>query len=100
MLGHIGSPKAISVLEGVLADRRFQQTNANSLFPEKENGLWQVELAIAQVMASLGKPQMHLIEKHLADPRPAVRRHARLLRDQPNVAYPSHEENLPAALAD
>lgn len=81
-LGRIGDPRAVPALQALLTrddlprERTFQQTNPNSQWPEREDGLWQVELAIAEVLADFHQPQPHVVEKYQSDPRSYVRRYA------------------------
>jgi hypothetical protein len=82
-LGRIGDETAVPALLDLLerqdlqCDRKFQITNFEGRWPEGEDGLWQIELAIAEILARFGKPQNNVVEKYLVDTRPYVRRYAK-----------------------
>ncbi len=85
-LGRIGDKGAVGALQRLLERtdlprrRLFQQTNQTSKWPASEDGLWQIELAAADVLAGFGRSQSELVAKYLADPRVHVRRYASLVR--------------------
>ena len=84
-LGRIDDSSAIPILKRLLArddlprDRKFQMTGMVLTEMVGEDGLWQVELAIAEVLAEFGLPQPQVVEKHLKDPRPWARRYAEIV---------------------
>jgi HEAT repeat protein len=82
-LGRIGEREAsVPALERLLAredlprERFFQQTNLEGRWPAGEDGLWQIELAVAEVLARLGAPQPQVVARYQTDPRNHVRRYA------------------------
>jgi hypothetical protein len=84
-LSRIGDARAVPALERLLArddaprERRFQATKASSRWPEREDGLWQLELAVAEVLARFGRPQPEVVQCYLSDPRNQPRRYARIV---------------------
>lgn len=85
-LGRIGDLSVVPLLENILLrkdlprKRLYQCTNIDGRWPAGEDGLWQVELAITEVLAGLGKPKLSIIEKYLSDERKHVRRYAYYLK--------------------
>jgi hypothetical protein len=86
-LGRIGEaertvPALLELLtrDDLPRERLFQQTNLESRWPAGEDGLWQLELAAAEVLAGFGHPQVQIVEKYLADPRTYVRRYAAMVK--------------------
>ncbi|MBC9867726.1 MAG: FAD-dependent oxidoreductase [Opitutae bacterium] len=100
-LGRIGDAAAIPALECLLRrddlprDRRFQMTSQVVTEMVGEDGLWQVELAIAEVLAEFGKPQPQVIEKHHQDPRPWVRRYVAIVEEKNRAAQESMHLAIP-----
>jgi len=100
-IGRIGDTAAIPALEGLLQrddiprDRIFQMTSQVVTESVGEDGLWQVELAIAEVLIELGKPQPQIIEKHQQDPRPWVRRYVAIVREKNNAVIESQYLAVP-----
>jgi len=56
--------------------RKFQISCGPVSEPVEEDILWQIELAAAEALAILGKPQNRIVKKYLNDPRSYVRRYA------------------------
>jgi hypothetical protein len=88
-LGRIGDAQAtVPALQTLLArddlprERTFQQTNVEGRWPAGEDGLWQVELAAAEALATFGQPQPQVVAKYLNDPRSHVRRYAHLVAER------------------
>ena len=100
-LGRIGDPKAVPVLEGLLEredlpnDRYFQLTNPNLTAPPGEDGTWQIELAIADVLADFGRPQPLVVERHRHERRPWVRRYARMLEAKNDAVFENQKLVVP-----
>ncbi len=90
-LGRIGDSSAIPILEQLLErddlprNRKFQMTGMVLTEMVGEDGLWQVELAIAEILADFGRPQPHVVEKHRQDPRPWARRYAEIVAEGGSV---------------
>ena len=87
-LGRIRDPSAADAVEGMLArtDLPVQRTLQVSLRAAAgsvtEECRWQLELAAAEALARMGRRRADLAEKYLEDDRAYVRRHARkVLRD-------------------
>jgi hypothetical protein len=85
-LGRIGetektAPALLRFLarEDLPRERLFQQTNLEARWPAGEDGLWQIELAAAEVLARLGAPQPGVVARYERDERNHVRRYARSL---------------------
>jgi HEAT repeat protein len=84
-LSRIGDTRAVPALERLLErddaprERRFQATKASSRWPEREDGLWQLELAVAEVLARFGRPRPEIVQRYLDDPRNQPRRYARIV---------------------
>lgn len=100
-LGRIGDAAAVPALEALLKrddlprDRRFQMTSQVVTEMVGEDGLWQVELTIAEVLAEFGKPQPQVVEKHQQDPRPWVRRYVAIVREKINAMVESQKLTIP-----
>ena len=100
-LGRIGDPKAVPVLEGLLEreelpnDRYFQLTNPNLTAPPGEDGTWQIELAIADVLSDFGRPQPLVVERHRHERRPWVRRYARMLEAKNDAVFENRKLVVP-----
>jgi hypothetical protein len=124
LLGRIGSPRAVGVLEDVLLDadtsldgliaairalgkvcapqrcasvlkglllrdklpreRRFQCSTPISRWMATEDALWQLELAVADVLSGIGLPDSKIAARYIGDDRPYVRRYARMVAERYN----------------
>lgn len=86
-LGRIGDRSCIATLlklktrKDLPCTRRFQVTNIEGVWPVEENALWQIELALAEVLAGFGRPQPDLIERYINDQRNHVRRYAQKVKN-------------------
>ena len=80
-LGRIGDASAVPAIESMLARsdlpsiREFQVSSAG-IGAIRQDALWQIELAAAETLASLGGPRPDLVAKHKDDERAYVRRYA------------------------
>ncbi len=96
-LGRIGDERAVEPLCQLLARddlpclRKFQQTLIWGRWPETEDARWQLELAIAEVLAGFGHPQQQIIDRHIGDPRNAVRRYAAIVQKLQDDMWRSSE---------
>lgn len=81
-LGRIGDASAESAVRRVLArddldTDRFLQFSVGNLPQATEDARWQFELACAETLAQIGKPDPSIARKYLTDDRAYVRRLAR-----------------------
>ncbi len=96
-LGRIRDERAVRALQNLLGrgdlprQRKLQQTNPLPRFPVEEDGLWQVELAAAEVLAGFGLPQELVVRKHLRDSRNHVRRYARMVGLRSGLEMPPEQ---------
>jgi len=80
-MGRIKNRKAVPMIlkflkrKDIPQIRKFQVSCAG-VAPVEEDVLWQIELAAAEALAALGKPQPSIIRKYLDHPRSYVRRYA------------------------
>ena len=88
-LGRIGDvdatvPALLKLLErdDLPRNRTFQQTNVEGRWPAGEDGLWQIELAVAEVLTTFGHPQPRVLEKYRDDARNHVRRYAHIVAER------------------
>ena len=81
-LGRIGDTSVVPDLLALLQrddlprDRTLQVTSLHGKWPAREDGLWQIELAIAEILATFGHPQPQVLERYRTDERNHVRRYA------------------------
>ena len=80
-LGRIGDAQAIQPIEALLEKEdlpltRTFQVSVAAVTPATEDTRWQLDLAAASVLNTLGKKRMDLVSKHKDDPRAHVRRYA------------------------
>jgi len=80
-LGRIADPTAAPAIAALadradLPDQRVFQVSGAGINPVRENARWQIDLAAAEALARLGSPRPDIPERHLADDRAYVRRHA------------------------
>ncbi len=86
-LGRIGDPRAVPAILNLLKrddlprERKFQIYSLNGRWPERENALWQIELAAAEILAQFGYPQPQLVEKYLRMGHNQAKRYARKVRE-------------------
>jgi NADPH-dependent 2,4-dienoyl-CoA reductase/sulfur reductase-like enzyme len=81
-LGRIGDASAKSAVRQVLTrddldTERFLQFSMGNLAKVTEDARWQFELACAETLAQIGKPDTSIARKYLTDDRAYVRRLAR-----------------------
>jgi HEAT repeat protein len=86
-IGRIGDKKAVPVLLKFLKRKNLPktrdfQTSCSTVKPVKGNVFWQLELAVAESLASLGRSQKKIIKKYLGDPRVYVRRYANKIQSR------------------
>lgn len=84
-LGRIGDSSVVPSIEAVLnrelnCARYFQQTNPNAKYPTQEDGRWQLDLAVVDVLRSFGKKRDDILKRYADDPRFAVRRYVEILQ--------------------
>ena len=100
-LGRIGDAAAIPALDRLLQrddlprDRKFQMTSKVTTEMVGEDGLWQVELAIVEVLAEFGKPQPQVVEKYQKDPRPWTRRYTAIVAEKNRAVVESQHLAVP-----
>ena len=93
-LGRIGDDSVVSLLlelverEDLPRKRLFQMTSIWGKWPHGEDGLWQIELALAEVLANFGRPQPHIVGKYIKDSRKHVRRYAEMVGGRPHRHQP------------
>ena len=86
-LGRIGDQRAVPAILALLErgdlphERKFQVYSLNSRWPERENGLWQVELAAAEILAGFGYPQPQIVDNYLQVGHNQVKRYARKVQE-------------------
>lgn len=95
-LGRIRDQRAVPAILDLLKrddlprERKFQIYSLGGRWPEREDALWQVELAAAEVLAILGHPQPQIVEKYLHTGHNQTRRYARKVQEiNARVAVPA-----------
>jgi len=81
-LGRIGDPSAEPAVRAVLTrddleTERFLQFSSGNAAKATEDARWQVDLAAAEALKRMGRPDPTIAEPYLADDRAYVRRRAR-----------------------
>ncbi|MBN2581942.1 MAG: FAD-dependent oxidoreductase [Planctomycetes bacterium] len=81
-LGRIGDASAEKAVRGVLTrknldTRRFLQFSMGNRAQVAEEARWQLDLAVAEALSRMGRPDRSLAEPYLDDERAYVRRRAR-----------------------
>lgn len=85
-LGRIKDPRAVDAITAVLdrdvvmCTRYFQQTDQRALFPAVEDGRWQLDLAVVDVLQSFGHRRDDVLSTYESDPRFYVKRYVQILR--------------------
>jgi hypothetical protein len=85
-LGKIGDRCTMDKIEAVLEHgniecvRNFQQTDLLARYPASEDGRWQLDLAIVEVLQSFGRRRDDVLARYASDPRFSVRRYVQMLR--------------------
>ncbi|MCM8759385.1 MAG: FAD-dependent oxidoreductase [Candidatus Omnitrophica bacterium] len=81
-IGEIGSKKSIKTIEKFIKRKEKPHTRILSegrkgfIKRVQEDILWQIELACAETLKTLGKPYKEIVAKYLNDPRKYVRNYA------------------------
>jgi len=82
-LGRLGDKRTVPALLKFLRRRdipyvrKMAVSSGPASKPVEEDSLWQIELATAETLKRLGRPQKEIIKKHINDTRSYVRRYAK-----------------------